>query len=166
MDYRAYYNGNQQIVSAGAPTTYAAGSQNNSATYYTVFTSKTAPDGQLAQFPQQTNSTAIGTLGFSWHDVAITKSGNTVTYTIDGTLIATTDLAALGVAGTNFSGSNILLVQSDINATSSADPNADSLLFGVIDNVRVTQVPEPSTYALLAGGAVLLMARARRNKKR
>jgi hypothetical protein len=140
MDYRVYYNGAQQIVGTGAPTTYAAGSQNNSATYYSVFTGQSAPAGQAALFAQQTGTAAAGTLGFAWHDVQIIKSGNIVTYSIDGTLIATTDLAALSTAGTNFSGSNILLVQSDINATSSTDVNADSLLFGLVDNVRVTQV--------------------------
>ena len=166
QDYRAYFNGTHQLLTVGAPTTYAAGSQNSSATYYSVYTGKTAPAPQTTAFPQQTGTTAVGSQAFSWHDVAITKSGNLVTYEIDGTLIATVDLSAAATAGTTFSGGNILLAHSDINTTSSTDPNADSLLFGLVDNVRVTLVPEPSTYALMSLGALALLARARRSTKR
>ena len=154
-DYRAYFRGVNQTT-AGI---YAAGSQNNSATYYTTAFpgGVSAPAGQTALFPAQTGTTGAGTLGWAWHDVAITKSGNTVTWDVDGIRLATVDLTTAGA----FGGNNILFAQSDIN-TGQTSVGEEPVLFGLIDNVRVTAVPEPSTYALLGLGA---LAFARRRKK-
>jgi hypothetical protein len=161
VDYRAYssaatsgYPDASPVFAAGAH----AGNRNNTDPYYTKWGNATAPAAQLALFPQQTNSTAVGAQGFSWRDVTIAKSGNNVTYSIDGTAIATVDASTVTLAG-----SNILFNYYDINATSSTDPNAGALLFGLIDNVRVTAVPEPSSYLLgLLGGAIFWFARRRR----
>ena len=93
-----------------------------------------------------------------WHQVEITKVGNTITWSIDGIRIATAD-----VTGQTFGGSNIVFVQSDIN-TGQTTEALESQLFGLIDNVVVTVVPEPSTFALLGlGGAFLFAARRRQN---
>ena len=166
-DYRAYTN----VGAPLSPTTgaYAAGTQpgtptgtpdsrDNTDAYYVNagFGSETAPAAQLALFPQQSGTTAAGTQGMAWHLWEITKVGNTVTWTIDGVTIATVD-----VTTEPFAGGNIFVGHFDINATSSEDPNARSLLFGLVDNVEVIQVPEPGALSLL-GLAGLAMLRRRR----
>ncbi len=121
-----------------SPTVYFAGSRNNSATYYaTNFLSQTAPAAQLALFPQQTGSTQPGSAGFKWHDVSLRKIANTITYSINGVLIATVDAREAGTLG----GGNILFTHFDINATASTDPNAKFLAFTLFDNVRITNFP-------------------------
>ncbi|MBK8916193.1 MAG: PEP-CTERM sorting domain-containing protein [Phycisphaerales bacterium] len=152
-DYRAY--------STAAPTSYAsgnavyaapAGAINNTAAYYSGFGGVAAPAAQLGLFPQQTGTTQVGSAGMQWHEVEIEKLANLVTWRVDGLLIATIDLNTV-----TLSGGNIFFGHSDINATSSTDPNDAALLFTLIDNVRVT--PEPTSLALL--GLVALAARRR-----
>jgi len=155
-DYRVYYNG----VNQGTLSLYAAGSQNNTAAYYTTAFpgGVSAPAAQTALYPSQTGTTAAGTLGWAWHDVAITKSGNIVTWDVDGVRLATVDLTTTPA----FGGSDILFSQSDINTTQTTLA-LDPTLVGLIDNVRVVAVPEPTTYALLGFGALLLVARRRKS---
>jgi len=139
------------IYAAGA----AAGSSNASDPYYASFGNATAPAAQTVLFPQQTGSTLVGSSAFSWHQVVIEKAGPSVTWTVDGKLIATVPAADDIVA----TGNNIFFGHADTNATSSTDVNDTSLLFTLIDNVRV--VPEPST-ALLSLLACAAMAFRRR----
>jgi hypothetical protein len=156
-DYRAYSSAasvsyqDQDLVYAAAGT----GNRNNTHPYYAGFGNLPAPAEQVALFPQQTGATAPGALGFAWHDVTIDKLGDTATFNIDGVRIATIDLTTV-----TFGGTNILFTQFDINATSSTDPNASALLFGLIDNVRVSElfIPEPSVgmLAIAAVGCGLL----------
>ena len=155
-DYRVYYQGINQTTAS----LYAAGGQNSTAAYYSVFGGETAPDAQVTAFPSQTGTTPAGALGSTWRDVTVTKIGNIVTWDIDGVRIATVDLTATGVT---FTGENILFAQSDIN-NSQTTAAGEPMLFGLIDNVRVTVVPEPSTYALfgLAGAALLAHRRLRK----
>ncbi|MGZ8901883.1 MAG: PEP-CTERM sorting domain-containing protein, partial [Limisphaerales bacterium] len=152
LDYRVYYRGNNQATAS----LYEAGGQNNSAAHYSVFGGESAPAGQVTAFPSQTGSTQAGAVGMDWRDVVVTKTGNVVTWDIDGVRIATVDVSATGVT---FGGDNILFAHADINSAQTT-AGGDPMLFGLIDNVRVTVVPEPSTYALFAmAGAVLLAAR-------
>jgi hypothetical protein len=156
IDYRVY-----PVANTASPTTgwYAAGtsastsadSRNNLDPYYAGFGGQTPPAEQTALFSQQTGASVAGAQGFKWRDVVITKTADTITWSIDGVRIA-----SVPTAGLNFGGNNILLNHFDINATSSTDPNARQLLFGLFDNVTVTAIPEPSTTALMAIGAALL----------
>ena len=160
IDYRVYAKANTAPATSGfyaAGTSTTPDSRNNADPYYANFGGQAAPAEQAALFPQQTGTTQAGAQAFAWRDVAITKIGNTVTWDIDGKRIATVDASAITLGG-----GNILLNYYDINAGSSTDPNAGSLLFGLFDNVRVTAVPEPSTYALLGLGALFLAARRRK----
>jgi hypothetical protein len=162
VDYRAYssaatsgYPDASPVFAAGA----VAGNRNNSNAYYSGFGGTAAPAAQSGLFAQQTGTTAVGAQGLAWRDVSILKMGNEVTFTIDGVLIATVDASTVTLGG-----DNILLNYYDINTTSSTDPNASSLLFGLIDNVRVTTVPEPATVGLMAVGLGAMLLKARRKQ--
>lgn len=130
-DYRA--------CSSAAPTGYASGSAvyaapttNNSDPYYGSIGNVFAPPAQLAIFDQQTGNTNVGAAGMQWHEVEIRKSGVTVTWRIDGLLIASINLLTV-----TLSGNNIFFGHADINASSSTDPDDVNLIFTLIDNVRV-----------------------------
>jgi hypothetical protein len=155
-DWRAYSPAAPTRYVDTAPGIYAAGTQagstNASDPYYANFGTVAAPAAQLALFPQQSGTTLVGSSAMEWHQVIIAKSGGNVSWTVDGTLIATvpvTDDSAL-------TGNNIFFGHSDTNATSSTDANDGALLFTLIDNVRV--VPEPSGLVLccIAGFAAIV----------
>jgi uncharacterized delta-60 repeat protein len=147
-DYRAYsVVSNNYVPASGifnAGTGTAPDVRDNGHPYYSVFTSKTAPAAQLALFPQQTGSSAVGSQGFVWRDVAITRTNNKVNWTIDGRSIATVDTSSFSIS------TNILLNYFDFNAASSTDPNAGTLLFSLFDNVRVEALP--ASFTMTGGG--------------
>jgi hypothetical protein len=156
-DYRAY--------SSAAPTSYAAGNAvylapggaiNESAAYYSVFTSQSAPAAQVALFPGQTGSTSPGEISFAWRRVDILVEDGFATWSVDGLDIARVDLSTVTLGG-----GNILFGHADTNGGSSTDPNDSLLNITLIDNIVV--VPEPSTAALALLGA-LGFAISRRRK--
>lgn len=162
-DWRAYspsaltgYTAVTGVYAAGTGTSPDA--RNQSHPHYAGFGGVAAPGDQLTLFPQQTGNTLVGSAGWAWHEVSVLKSGSTVTWTVDGLLIATVNAADDSVD----TGNNILLMYSDTNATSSSDPNDVHLLFGLFDNVKVTLVPEPSSLALVGLGALALLGRRRK----
>ena len=146
VDYRAYspaaatgYGDDSGVFAAGT----GANVRNESHPYYAELGNEPAPEAQLNLFPDQTGATYTGTMGLQWHDVVIEKTGNTVTWTVDGLRLATVDASAI-----TFGGGNILFMFSDINLGSSTDPDSPSVAFGLVDNVRVealsTVAPEPA----------------------
>ena len=159
-DYRAYVGG---AVLAPATGAYYAGTtlgaRNDTHTYYNPLGSKTAPAAQIGLFPQQSETTRPGAAGMAWHEVTIAKSGNFLKYTIGGLDIANVDISSVTFAGNNF-----LLVHSDINTGLSTDPNRRDLAFGLIDNVQLTLVPEPSSclIAVIGGIGIYLFGRRRK----
>lgn len=160
-DYRAYAPAAQASY-ADASGIYAAGTtagvRNNTHPYYAGFGGVSAPAAQVALYPQQTGATTAGAVGWYWRDMEVKKVGNTVTWSIDGLLIATVNTTTAGTLG----GGNILFNQYDINSTVSTDVNSPYLLFGLIDNVRV--IPEPATSVLALLGGLGLFAAWRRRK--
>lgn len=154
FDYRLYRN--NALVTTTA--SYAAASLNNSATYYTTRYGGTAvPAAQEVAFPTQTGAVSpAGALGFAWHDVIIEKAGSVLTWSIDGSLIATANST-----GATLSGNNIFFGLFDINNGSSADAN-DQLVTAIYDNIVVTTIPEPTSLALVGLGSLALMARRRK----
>src|SRR5690606_5040353 len=118
-------------------TVYAAGGDANRDSahpYYSAFGGQAAPAAQTAAYPGQTGQTPAGSTAFAWRDVAIERSGDVISWSIDSFPVAALTLdATTGPLG----GGNILFMQADINTSSSTDPVARDLLFGLIDNVRV-----------------------------
>lgn len=146
-DYRVYSSEKPTSYAlADAHNTYAAGSLNNTAALYTTLfpAGATAPAAQIAISATQNGSTLAGTAGFRWHQVSIKKVGNIITWSVNGTLLATTDTTNFTTAT---SGSNILFGHSDTSLGAGTPANLFALLdFTLIDNVRV--VPEPSSLVL------------------
>jgi hypothetical protein len=159
-DYRAYLKPGAPIANTTAGV-YAAGTQtgstNNSDPYYAGFGGVSAPADQTTLYSQQTGATAVGSLGMAWHTWTITKTGDTVSWAVDDLPIATVNATSADLGG-----DNIFLNAFDINATSSTDPNAGALLFGLIDNVQV-DVPEPGALGL--AGVVFGVLGLRRRRR-
>lgn len=130
-DWRAYSSA-APLSYASGNAVYAAGSNNNTHPYYAQFGLNTAPPAQLLLYPQQTGVTNVGSAGLEWHQVEIASIGNTITWKVDGLLIATINRATVTLGG-----GNIFFGHSDFDRYSSTDPNGAALLFTLIDNVRV-----------------------------
>jgi hypothetical protein len=157
-DFRAYSSvANTSYAAGNAVYAAPAGGINNSALYYaTPFPAgATAPANQLSSFPLQTGATAAGVTGFRWNQVEIRKAGNSATWTVNGTLLATIDLTTVTLGG-----GNILFGMSDTNAGASVDATHPQLLFTLVDNVQV--IPEPGTLTLVVAMALGLVACRRR----
>ncbi|MDB5294485.1 MAG: hypothetical protein JWO31_468 [Phycisphaerales bacterium] len=152
--------------STAASGVYSAGSTSNANAYYmTLFPSVAAPGVQqslsTAEYGSdaantQAGTTQAGAFGFAWHKVVLTKDGNTVTWDVDGTRIATLDASTLTLGG-----ANLALGQSDVNSSTTRHPD---LLFTVFDNLTVESVPEPSTAGVVIAAAFAGLA-ARRQRR-
>jgi hypothetical protein len=145
-DWRAY-------AATGAPLSpateaYAAGTQstalNNSDAYYAPFGRATAPEAQLANYPEQTEAVSVGAPGMAWHEVVIEKRGTNFTWFVDNLRIATITLTNKEI------GSNIFVGFFDINATQTSSPDVS---FGLVDNLRVNALPpvEPPGEVTISG---------------
>ncbi len=133
-DFRAYSSAATVSYQDGSPV-YIAGTEltnrNADHPYYSIYGGQAAPAAQLALFASQTGVTDVGATGFAWRHVKVIKSGNFAIWIVDGRPLAFVDLTTVGLGG-----GNILFNHYDINATIATDPN--QLLFGLIDNVRVS----------------------------
>jgi hypothetical protein len=160
-DYRAYSPTAPGRYADTAPGIYAAGavagSSNADHALYSFNGDRIAPPEQTALFPQQTGITMTGAAGMEWHFVEIQRIEGFVKWSIDAAHIAT-----VPVGDDAFPGENIFFGHSDINATSSTDPNDSALLFTLIDNVFIHVVPEPSSLGLLLAPAGVALLRRRR----
>ena len=129
-DYQALSGTSLSSTSSGV---YIAGTdttvRDNLNTYYTTAIpgGQSAPAPQQTAYAQQTGSLATGSFGLAWHDVIISKRGNTVDWVVDGVRLAT-------VPNATFTASNVFVGFWDF-FPSLADNTA--INFGLVDNVRV-----------------------------
>lgn len=156
-DYRAYTGTSLQADSSTVyanPDTTAGVRRESSNTYYhtAIPGAKQAPLSQQTAHSQQTGTTAAGSLGFAWHLHEIAKVGNAVTWSINGLEIATFDAPTL-------SGDNVFVGHWDPFNSITDNPAVN---FGIIDNLEVVPVPEPTSLALIGFGGLALLARRRR----
>jgi hypothetical protein len=158
-DYRAYSSAATTSYPAGDAVYFATGAanNNNSNSYYSGFTAQAAPAAQVALYTGQTLATDVGELGFKWRRVVIDVENNVATWSVDGL-----PMAKVNMTGLTIGGGNIFFGHSDTNATSSNDPNDTLLNVTLIDNVQVTGVPEPGSFAMMAAAVSCLMAIRRR----
>jgi hypothetical protein len=144
-DYCAYISNALQspgtgIYDAGTDATALGNGNNYYQTAFPVGQSATAV--QQANFAQQTGSLDPGTVGFAWHDVIISKRGNTVDWAIDGIRFAS-------ISNTTFASSNVFIGYWDPFASVSDN---SALSFGLVDNLRV-EVPVVAPVINLQTGA-------------
>jgi hypothetical protein len=97
--------------------------------YYALWGNIPAPAGQVAAYPTvQTGLSGPGNYGVSWHTVGITKTTSTVTWVIDGILLATIPADSTPL------GTNVFVGFMDAFAGTGG---VGALRFGIIDNLRV-----------------------------
>jgi hypothetical protein len=159
-DYRAYSSAANTSYPNGNAVYQAPGGQiNNSNAYYAVYAPQAAPANQVTLYSGQAGSTDPGETSFKWRQVKIEVINGVAYWSIDGLPLAKVDLSTVTLGG-----GNILLGHSDTNATSSTDANRVALNVTLIDNISVTDVPEPCTLLLYALGAIgSLFVRRRRS---
>lgn len=162
VDWRAYSSAAGTGYPDQSPVFFAtgAGNRNNTHSYYSNFGNVPIPASQGALFASQTGSTNVGSAGFMWRTMVVEKLGNNILWTVTDNNGLATPIAQVDASTVTLSGSNILLMSSDINSTSSSTQHG--LTFALFDNVTVTPVPEPATMAVLGLGAAALLRRRRK----
>jgi hypothetical protein len=134
-DYNAMVEAQFQAESSGV---YAAGTGSNSRSsgnaYYSLWGGVQAPALQQSTHPSQSGTTLVGSMGFAWHRVVITKQGNTITWTIDGMPIATVDASSVSL------GSKVFVGYSDLWPGGVAN---NAVQFALVDNFRVETLATP-----------------------
>lgn len=127
-DYEVFRGTARQAATSGV---FAAGTGTDSRGNLNSYYATKFPGGQSAPAVQaQTGTLAVGTIGFSWRDVIIQKTGSTVEWSIDGLKIA-------ALTSASFTSSNIFIGLWD--AFNSLSDNTN-LSFAMYDNVRVEQL--------------------------
>jgi len=124
-DFEAYSGTTRHAAESGV---FAAGTASNSRGNLNTYYAGTFPGGQTAPAAQgQSGALEVGTVGFAWRDVIISRTGDTVEWFIDGLKIAT-------ISGASFTANNIFIGLWDSFNSLSDNTNFS---FAMFDNVRV-----------------------------
>jgi hypothetical protein len=160
-DYRAFKSPPQFFVPAEDMT---AGSRNGSDPYYADFLPPEAPPAVQGQAPELGTA---GSPGFQWITFEFNVVDDQVSILIekpsgDRLKILSYDKTDTsdGSSGVDTDG-NISIFYADF--FSSISPRPD-LTFGIVDNVIVSEIPEPTSVLLLGIGALGLLAVNRKNR--
>lgn len=133
-DYTAYIGAVAQNDNTGF---YAAGTgpvnsgvRDHAHPFYTsLWGGQAAPSQQLTLYPGQTGVANLGNAGMAWHTVVITKAGDTVTWQMDGVIVATVTNDPVNLS------TNVFVGYQDRFSGSISD--APEMSFGLVDNLRV-----------------------------
>src|SRR5262249_19029145 len=90
-------------------------------------------------------NTGPGNAGFAWHDVMITKQGNSVTWAMDGIKIATEDVSVTPPLSTN-------IFVGFYDPTAGVSPIPD-VAFALVDNLRLLTMQQPVITSIKLIGA-------------
>ncbi|MBA4150361.1 MAG: hypothetical protein H0X66_19800 [Verrucomicrobia bacterium] len=138
------------VFAAGTGTGFITGGRDNGNPYYLPLGGEDpAPAAQLASYPSQTGVTSLGLPSMQWRDVVITKQGSSITWHIDGLLIAT-----VPTGGLTLGSGKVFFIHSDIN-----NGALDNVMnFALYDNVRVESLAVAPTTLNIArsGNSVVL----------
>ena len=142
VDYRGYNNGS---TIGAAP--FVAGSQNETATYYTLmFPSVAVPAGETELDTNQYGNSYAGTVSFQWVKVSVTYNNGVLSESINGHLIASYTNTLVG--------SDIFLGIYDINNGSAGTNGFADQNYVLFDNVQVEPIPASTyTFGTIAGSA-------------
>ncbi|QDV75504.1 hypothetical protein K2D_37610 [Planctomycetes bacterium K2D] len=135
-----------------AATEMTAGTRNGEDAYYADFLTGVAPPASQSQvaFPPG----IAGTPGFQWVTFEVTTDGSVADIWIEK---PSGDRLQIVTIDEPFSSDgNISLVYADFFTSVTSRPD---LTFGVIDNVEVSQIPEPTAIALCLLGAGVMLRR-------
>ena len=133
-DYTAYIGSVAQNDDTGF---YAAGTgavnsgvRDHGHPFYTsLWGGQAAPAEQLTLYPGQTGVANFGNAGMAWHTVVITKAGDTVTWQMDGVIVATVTNDPVNLS------TNVFVGYQDRFAVTLSD--VPEMSFGLVDNLRV-----------------------------
>jgi GH25 family lysozyme M1 (1,4-beta-N-acetylmuramidase) len=140
-DFGAYIGTTVQATNSGV---YWAGTNstargNGNVYYQTAFPNgPAAPALQQANYAQQTGDLYDGSFAFAWHDVIVSKRGNTVDWIVNGIRFAT-------ISNATFTASNVCVGLWDPFNSLTDNTN---LSFGLVDNVRVESPAVAPTFTL------------------
>ena len=156
-DWRAFKSAPQFFIPDADMT---AGSHNGATPHYADFLPSVASPASQAQ-----GSSVAGSPSFQWITWEFNVVGNDVSILIEKTDGSRLEIVSYdktdtadGSAGVSTDG-NISLFYADFF---SSVANTPSLQFGIVDNVIVTEIPEPSSLTLLSLSGLALLRRRRR----
>jgi len=160
--YRVYVdNTSPRPIPTNSPYYYAgttAGSASFNNAYYTgAYPSVSAPAAQATFSSTQSGSTPAGVQGFAWHTWKIINNGTDLIWSIDGRGITHVPVSAL-----TFGGSQVSLGNDDTGLTGSSAANNQLFNAEILDNLTISDAPEPASIGLISLAAPMLMRRRRR----